>query len=124
MKPVTISGIVRRGKQLGRTIGFPTVNLALEEGFNLPFGVYVSTVEAEGIIYKGVTNAGRHPTAPEGSATIETYILDANPELYDKLISVTLLEFLRPETRFESLEALKAQLENDKLASAKWFESR
>lgn len=121
MKPVTLNGIVQRGKQLGRTIGFPTANLTLDENLDLPRGVYVSTVTCEGTNYKGMTNVGRHPTAPEGGATIETYILDANPDLYDKSIDVTLLEFIRPETRFESVEALRKQLESDRITSVNWF---
>lgn len=123
MKPVTITGTVQRGKQLGRTIGYPTINLQLDKACGLAYGVYASRVTALGNVYTGMTNVGCHPTLPEGAATIETYIIGANLNLYGCEVTLELMEFIRPERKFESLEALKAQLESDKASIISWFEA-
>ena len=121
--PLKITGRVLHGQALGRTIGMPTVNLIpdsiTDRAFlELPFGVYYSEIDIEGRIYKGITNIGIRPTVTAGmenkpAVTVETYIYDFNDDLYDRDITVTLLEFRRPEMRFSSVEELSAQMHED-----------
>ena len=113
---ITIEGKVAYGKQLGRTIGFPTANVEPVHDYQLPRnGVYAARVYIEGVDgeYLSVLNQGKHPTAPEGKATIEAHILDFSGDIYGKNIRVEYVEFLRPETRFASLEELKKQIALD-----------
>lgn len=113
--PYSISGKVLHGNQIGRTIGFPTINFEPEEDKILPpYGAYVSEVVVDGVRYKAVTNVGMKPTV-EGnrSLTVETHILNFDKDVYDEFLEVSLLHFIRPETKFESFEALKKQLQSD-----------
>lgn len=112
-----ISGTVIRGQQLGRTLGFPTANLLYpEELVRVPFGVYACRVWIDGVAYKAVTNIGTRPTVSGTGITVESYIIDFSGDLYDRIISVELLKFLRPEQKFDSLQALKEQIALDKAA--------
>ena len=114
-QPLTYSGRVCHGQELGRTIGFPTCNLQPDSEKLLPlFGAYRSVVTTPEGVFDGVTNIGRKPTVEgDGAPTIETYLHGFSGNLYDSDISVTLKTFLRPERKFESLDALKAQLTID-----------
>ena len=118
--PFFIAGKVVRGNQIGRTIGFPTVNLMPDAGKLLPpAGVYFSEVRVRDKIYRSITNVGCKPTVTDaGIATVETYLYDFSGDLYGEDIEVYLHEFHRPEQRFESLEHLKHQLETDIRAGA------
>lgn len=118
-----IKGIVENGKRLGRTIGFPTANIAPEGDVRLPEnGVYVAAIWIEGEERPRVCmlNQGNHPTAPEGKATIEAHILDFAGNIYGKRVQVEYLHFLRPEKRFDSLSDLRAQLEYDCMETRSW----
>ena len=123
---MTITGIIVHGKQLGRTIGFPTANIRPDtEEMNLGAnGVYIATIRVEG--YKSampcMVNQGRHPTAPEGAPTIEAHILDFDDDIYDLRVELSPLKFIRDERKFESLAALKAQLQADLETTRKYFE--
>ncbi len=112
-----VTGTVVHGKMLGRTIGFPTVNIISAPAKLLPpFGVYASEIECCGNRYKAVTNIGLNPTVTDDSAVkIETHILDYDGDLYGEEVQVYLKNFIRHETRFDSIEELKTQLEKDKL---------
>lgn len=111
----SIKGKVIHGKQLGRTIGFPTANLNITENTVLPaMGVYYTNVEIDGKIYKGITNVGNNPTVNGNNITVETNILDFFDDIYDKEIRVYFIEKIRNQEKFDSLEVLKGQLENDK----------
>ncbi len=110
----TISGVVAHGKRIGRTLGFPTANLSLPNGKALPpYGVYAAWARTQAQRYPAVMNIGAHPTAPEGAPTAEVYLLDADVALYDQPLTATLEKWLRPERRFDSLDALKAQIGQD-----------
>ena len=111
----SVSGIVEHGNHLGSTIGVPTVNILPPAGKLLPpFGVYSSNVVIDGQIYKGMTNIGRKPTVSSaGQVGVETYIYDFDQDVYGKTIEVRLLEFRRPEMKFDSVEQLKTQMEKD-----------
>lgn len=115
-RPYTLVGKVIRGKQLGRTIGFPTANLELPPQKCLPRdGVYAVTVvkgDCQSII-NGVMNIGMRPTVNGDRRSVEVHLFDWQGDLYDQQISVNLIKFIRPEKKFDSLEMLKAQIQED-----------
>ena len=114
---VSLSGRIVHGKSIGRTIGFPTANVEVNEGYKLlpKNGVYL----IQSIINKkqvfGMMNIGVKPTLIESSKTIEINFFDFEGDLYDKKISVDIKQFIRDEVRFESLELLKSQIQKDKI---------
>ena len=111
-----LTGIVQKGKQVGRTIGFPTANLKIEENYKLipRNGVYiVKSILDQETIY-GIMNIGFNPTVEGQDLSIEIHFLDYNADLYGQEISVSLLHFIRSEQKFQSILLLKAQLESDK----------
>ena len=114
-----LTGNIIQGKQLGRTIGFPTANLKIAEDYKLipQNGVYIvkSTID-EQIVY-GMMNIGFNPTVKGETQTIEIHYFDFNADLYNQKISVSVLHRLRSEQKFESLDLLKAQLQKDKKAA-------
>ncbi len=106
-----ISGEVVSGMHLGTGFGFPTINILPVKGKMLPpNGVYASVTELDGKQFDSITNIGVKPTVDGGTLGIETFILDFSGDLYGKKVSVQLLEFERPEKKFESVEALKSQV--------------
>lgn len=111
-----LTGTVLEGKRLGRTIGFPTANLNIKEDYKLiPLnGVYVvkSTINQKTVF--GIMNIGFNPTVGGDHLSIEIHYLDFNSELYGQELSVSILQYLRPEQKFDSIESLKTQLEKDK----------
>lgn len=113
--PYTVMGTVVHGNQIGRTLGFPTVNLLLPENKLLPpNGVYYSAVLFKGKKYRAISNVGCKPTVTDEHVMgLESYLYDFEQEIYDEPIEVYLYAFKRGETRFESLDALKAQLKKD-----------
>lgn len=114
-RPYSIYGIVAKGNQLGRTIDIPTVNIYPSESKLLPpNGVYASVTEFDGKKYYGVTNVGTKPTVSDDfEISVETNIFDFDRDIYGKSINVSLMHFLRPEMKFESIEALKNQMKSD-----------
>ena len=113
-----LTGIIRKGKQLGRTIGFPTANLKIAEQYKLipQKGVYiVSSILNEKTVY-GMMNIGVNPTVGGESISIEIYFLNFEGDLYDQKIRVSLLQHIRSEQKFASIELLKEQLEKDKIS--------
>ena len=114
---VSLSGRIVHGKSIGRTIGFPTANVEVSEGYKLlpKNGVYL----IQSIINKkqvfGMMNIGVKPTLIESSKTIEINFFDFEGDLYDKNIRVDIKQFIRDEVRFESLELLKSQIQKDKI---------
>ncbi len=114
-RPFSVSGEVIHGKALGRTIGFPTANINIPKDIVKPKdGVYLSKVLFDGMIFYGVTNIGAKPTVDVEEKNIETYIKDYKGDLYGKTIQVQFLKRLRDIQKFDSLEMLKNQLEEDK----------
>lgn len=117
--PYFISGTIIRGRGLGKTIGFPTANIQVAESYKLipKHGVYI--VEAtfnERKVY-GMMNIGINPTVGGTHQSLEVFLLDVDEDLYDQNIKVSLLDRLRDEQKFESVEALKIQLKKDKTAT-------
>lgn len=121
-----LTGIVVKGKQLGRTIGFPTANLKIEEDYKLipQNGVYVvkSTMDQKEVF--GMMNIGTNPTVGGQFQTIETNFLDFSGDLYDKELKIELLYRIRSEEKFASLEALKEQISKDKLATQDYINGK
>lgn len=116
-RPYDIKGIVVAGNRLGRTIGFPTANLALSFPLKaLPAnGVYCTEVILEGRCYRGMTNIGVRPTvSSSGVKTIETHILDFNRDIYGLELELHFLKRIRGEQQFADLEQLRQQLEKDR----------
>lgn len=120
--PYMVAGRVAPGKRLGRTLGFPTVNiLPGEEKLLPPNGVYYSSVRYNGRSYRAISNVGCKPTVTDEHVMgVETYLYDFDGEIYGESIEVYLHEFRRPERRFEDVEALKRQLQQDIEAGARW----
>jgi riboflavin kinase/FMN adenylyltransferase len=109
-----IDGMVVRGDQRGRTIGFPTANLCTENELVPPHGVYATTVIVDGIVRPSITNIGTRPTVDaSGKTTIETHLFDFDRDLYGMTIRVAFVQRLRDERAFESLDALKSQIAAD-----------
>lgn len=120
----TISGRVMDGKHIGRTMGYPTANVEIPQGKALPaFGVYSCWMQVDERVYPAVVNVGRHPTLPEGSVTVEAYALDECLSLYGKKVRLLFLEFLRPEKKFESVDALKTQIDRDADEAREFFDA-
>jgi riboflavin kinase/FMN adenylyltransferase len=109
-----IDGIVMRGDQRGRTLGFPTANLCTENELPPPNGVYATTTRIGGIVHASVTNIGTRPTVDSsGRTVIETHIFDFDRDLYGQSVRVGFVQRLRDERAFESLDALRAQIDAD-----------
>jgi len=121
--PFSVIGEVLHGRKIGRTIGMPTTNLVPPCRKLLPpNGVYASKTVIDGRSYIGVTNIGHKPTVGrEIEKGVETYIFDFEGNLYEKIIEIQLFRFERPEEKFESLDALKEQLERDIQFSRDYF---
>lgn len=117
-----VYGIIQHGKQLGRQIGMPTINL-IPEPYKLlpPQGVYFSLAEVNGNRYHGVTNVGYKPTVGGTFLGVETYLYGMNEDVYGCEAKIELLEFLRPEQKFASVEKLKTQMECDLRAGKEYF---
>ncbi len=116
-EPYSIHGQVIHGNHLGGPVlGFPTANiLPPSEKFLPPLGVYVSRVYVDGRYYGAITNIGRKPTVKgDNPVGVETFVFGIEENLYGKNIEVQLLNFVRPETRFQSMEELKEQIAKDK----------
>ncbi|RZS98090.1 bifunctional riboflavin kinase/FAD synthetase [Cecembia calidifontis] len=111
-----LNGIIIKGQQLGRSIGFPTANIHIPHDYKLiPCdGAYAVMANMEGEEYKGMLNIGMRPTVNGNSQTIEVHLFDFEGDLYDKRICVRLKAYLRPEIKFSGLEALQQQLRKDK----------
>jgi riboflavin kinase/FMN adenylyltransferase len=111
----TLEADVTRGRQLGRTLGFPTANMGLAESVELLHGIYaVRFRRADGTLHDGVASFGRRPTVEEGGvALLETFLFDFDGDLYGETCRVSFFGFLRPELKFDGLEALTAQMKKD-----------
>ena len=114
-KPYSVCEPVIHGKALGRTLGIPTINQNVRgKQFILKNGIYSTLCTVEGIKYRGVTNVGVRPTVDDdGHKNMETYIIDFDGDCYDKMVSVEFLHRVRDEMKFESLDALKTQIQKD-----------
>ena len=109
-----IKGDVIKGAQLGRTLNYPTANLALPANSQLAHGIYAVRVRREdGNLYNGVASFGRRPTFDNGEALFETFIFDFSEDIYGENIEVSLFAYLRGEEKFESVDELVSQMDDD-----------
>ncbi|WP_104402923.1 bifunctional riboflavin kinase/FAD synthetase [Vibrio penaeicida] len=121
-RPYSINGRVSHGRKLGRTIGFPTANIPLKRCVSPVSGVYVVEVNGiDGSVYGGVANIGQRPTVDGIRQQLEVHLFDFNSNLYGKQLEVSLLHKLRDEIKFDSLDALTAQIELDAEAARVWL---
>lgn len=113
--PYFLSGVVERGNQLGRRMDTPTANIRPgEEKVLPPFGVYAVIAEVEGQYYQGVSNLGVKPTVPgENPVGLEVWLFDYKGNLYDRELKAYLMDYLRPEQKFDSLAKLQIQIQRD-----------
>lgn len=118
-------GEVVVGNRLGRTIGFPTSNLIIDETMvTPPNGVYITYCSYNGVRYPSITNVGNKPTIGEYNKNIETHIFNFDQELYGKKIRVEFVKKTRPEFKFDDLEALKNQIRSDCIAAKAYHRER
>ncbi|MDA5193940.1 bifunctional riboflavin kinase/FAD synthetase [Govanella unica] len=109
-----IDGHVLEGDKRGRTIGFPTLNLSMDDYLLPAFGVYaVRVVLPTGNVVEGVANIGRRPTFDKADVTLEVHLFDFTGDLYGQVVSVEIVDFIRPEQKFAGLDELKAQIAKD-----------
>lgn len=113
--PYSVTGIVQHGRQLGRTLGFPTMNIEPEQEKILPrFGVYACRIKMDGRWYNGVGNVGVKPTVTEEhKRLVEVFVYDYEGDAYGKEITVQFCGFERPETKFSSIDELREQVMQD-----------
>ena len=120
--PYMIIGKVIQGKQLGRTIGFPTINICADaERVYPPNGVYATRVTVYSKTYLGMTNIGYNPTVSGERKMIETHIFDFDESIYGAEVEVDFYHFIRPEQKFESIKALQSQISQDKAQILQFF---
>lgn len=125
-KPYTFSGIIVEGLKIGRTLGFPTANIAVQDQWKLipPNGVYAVTLclEDQKLLY-GMMNIGVRPTFNGINRIIEVHIFDFDTEIYGQSMFIFLQKFIRNEIKFNGIENLKIQLNNDKLNIQQYFKN-
>ncbi len=124
MDEIIIDGIVVHGAKRGRIFGFPTANIELGESFSeLVNGVYAAEVIYAETKYIGVANIGTHPTVGElANRLLEVFIFDFDKDIYGERLKVTLIEFIRKERRFDSIDELKSQINSDTLRVKEIFD--
>ncbi|MEM0543846.1 bifunctional riboflavin kinase/FAD synthetase [Flavobacterium sp. j3] len=112
----SLTGTVVKGKQLGRTIDYPTANITVEEDYKLipKNGVYIIKSTINGVTVFGMMNIGTRPTVDGTTPTIEVHYFDFSKDLYNQTITVALLEWMRQEQKFDTVKALQNQLDHDK----------
>ena len=120
-----ISGKVIEGKKIGRTLGFPTANIQINESYKLlpNNGVYIVSSEINDIQYFGMMNIGNNPTLGENEQSIEVHYFDMSENIYNEKLKISILEHIRDERKFNSLPDLQAQLEKDKLFSLNYIQN-
>ena len=113
-RPFAIEGEVKHGDQRGRLLGFPTANIELDDYVRPAFGVYAVRVRLpDGRVIDGVANIGNRPTVNGTDERLEAHLLDFNEDLYGQVLDVELAARIRPEQKFDGLDALKARIALD-----------
>lgn len=112
-RPFSVFGAVVHGENLGEKLGFPTANIDVEGEKLPPDGVYAGTCDVAGGSHPVAVNIGSRPTVGGAERRVEAHIIGFSGDLYGQRIEVPLVKFLRPETRFDSLDALKSQIGRD-----------
>jgi riboflavin kinase/FMN adenylyltransferase len=117
-RPFAIEGEVVKGQQLGRTLGFPTANVGLADYVQPRLGIYATRTRLpDGRVLEGVSNLGRNPTTGLVQPRLEVFLFDFDEDLYGQVIETELLHFIRPELKFDSVDALTEQMRHDEGAA-------
>lgn len=115
-------GKVVKGKQVGKTLGYPTINLDTTYDMSvLKPGVYITQTTIDGIIYPSATNVGFNPTFNQKNFNIETFILNFDRDLYGETVHISFMKFIRPEIKFDNLDDLIKQIDNDVIITKEYF---
>ena len=118
----SLAGTIVEGRRRGREMGFPTANLRTSNELIPPHGVYATTMTIDGIVHAGLTNIGVNPTFGDGAAaTVETYLLRYDGDLYGREVQLGFVQRLRDERRFDDVNALKTQIEADRRRAERLF---
>lgn len=112
-----IDAEVRHGEKRGRTMGYPTANQALDPANELRHGIYAVRILIDGVWRDGVASFGRRPTFDNGAPLLETFVFDFSGDLYGQRLRVAFESFLRPELKFDGMDALIAQMDADSLSA-------
>ncbi len=113
-RPFAIEGLVVEGRKLGRTLGFPTANVALNGYVRPKLGIYATRTRLpDGRFLPGVASVGKNPTVGEVEARLEVFLFDFDEDIYGQVIETELIDFLRPELKFPDLETLITQMNLD-----------
>lgn len=112
-RPHRLRGVVQHGDQRGRTLGFPTANVAVETHLQPATGVYAVRIEIDGSPRNGVANFGTRPTFGGGASVLEVHVIDWAGDLYGQRVAVDLIERIRSERAFSGLDELTAQIAKD-----------
>ena len=115
--------MVEHGRQLGRTLGFPTLNVAWPDGKIVPaHGVYFCKIDVQGKIYPGIANVGIKPTVTEEKKLlIEAFLFGYSGNAYGEKVRISLMDFRRPEQKFNGIGALKEQIDKDIAKGMEYF---
>jgi riboflavin kinase/FMN adenylyltransferase len=121
--PFQFEGKVVKGDQIGRTIGFPTANLAYidPDKIHIGEGVYAVSVTINSRNFKGMLSIGKRPTLNDTQERVEVNIFDFDDEIYDQLVTVMVHHFIRPQYKYDNLHLLTEQIEKDKISTLAWF---
>jgi len=119
----SLEGKVVKGKQIGRTIGYPTANIEIKEKYKLipADGVYIVEVEYKNETYGGMLSIGNNPTLNGTQTTIEVNIFNFNKEIYNEGLTVRFVKYMRGQIKYSNLEGLIAQLKNDEIEAKAFY---
>jgi riboflavin kinase/FMN adenylyltransferase len=111
--PWFVTGEVIHGEKRGRDLGYPTANMKLDKNCGLKHGIYAVRVGHDGRLYDGVASFGRRPTFDNGAPLLEVFLFDFNGDLYDAVLDVAFIAFIRDELKFDGIEPLVRQMDDD-----------
>ncbi len=123
-RPQAYLGEVIHGNKLGRTIDFPTLNVQLGDYQRPRYGIYVTRTRlGDGRVVDGVSNIGVRPTVGGNVELLETFLFDFSEDIYGQVVETELLDFIRPEAKFDSFDAMKVQIQADADTARAWFDA-
>lgn len=124
-QPYMLTGTIVKGKGIGKTLGYPTANIQIEEAYKLipKNGVYIVKTNFKGITYFGMMNIGTNPTVGGKSQTIETYFFNMDTDLYGSKMTIQMLKRIRDEKKFASVDQLIEAMQNDEKISINYIET-
>ncbi len=121
-RPYSISGLIAHGAKNGRTIGFPTINIAIRRNLSPVLGVFAVLVEINNITYYGVCNVGKRPTVGGEKTLLEVFLFDFDQEVYGEHATVIFKQRVREEEKFNSFDELKLQINKDVKSAKRFFQ--